>query len=73
MYGKRQQVLVFKKNFLEADTVANNHISLAENRARKMTAIRAAEYLDQVFFTFKIARQLMNQLNAFHETPCFHI
>ena len=73
MYGKRQQVLMFEKNFLETDSVADDNILRTENCACKVTAIGATEHLDQVFVTCKGTHQLMDQLNILHETPCFHI
>jgi len=68
MNGKRQQVAVFEKSLFQAGTITDDYILWAENRTCEVTAIRTAEYFDQVFMSFKSAFHLMDQLVAFHKT-----
>jgi len=71
MYGKGQQILMFEEGIIKVDSITDNHILLAKNCARKVTAIRTAKNFNQVFLTLEVTHQLMYQFNVIHKASSF--
>jgi hypothetical protein len=66
--GQGQQFLVLQKNLIKIKAIADNNILRVKNRASKVPAIGAEEYLDQVSALVEVTHHLMYKLHIFHET-----
>lgn len=55
------------QNLLKTDTIADDHISLAEDRPRKVLSVGTEKNLDDILLTLEVAHQLMNRSHIFHD------